>query len=195
MAQSFRPLNVKVVFIGESTVGKTSIIEIVGTGAFDGKTVPTVAGTYVAVTYSFNDSVVRLAVWDTAGQERYKSIAPLYYRDADICCIVYAIDNRPSFDAVDSWHVSVMRELNTPPKLYLLANKLDLADGREVATQQGIAKAEAIHATFYEISAKRDAGTITQLFEQMAKEAAESGQGVTTCRSALQLAVPEESCC
>jgi small GTP-binding protein len=192
---SFQSLNVKVVFIGESTVGKTSIIEIVGTGTFEGKTLPTVAGTYVAVTYSFNDSAVRLTVWDTAGQERYKSIAPLYYRDADICCIVYAIDNRLSFEAVDSWYTGVMRELSVTPKMYLLANKLDLAGEREVMTQEGIAKAESIHATFYEISAKRDGGTITQLFEQMAKDAAESGNGVTTSRSALQPDAQEGACC
>jgi small GTP-binding protein len=187
-------LNLKVVFIGESTVGKTSIIEILGSGAFDGKTVPTVAGSYVAVSYSLPKTVVRMTVWDTAGQERYRSIAPLYYRDADVCCIVYAIDSRFSFEAVEVWHAAVMREINVPPKIWILGNKTDLEDQREVAKNEGAEKAAELKAEFVEVSAKFDAPGIHAIFEKIAEEGAELRETAASCRSVLH-EQPEESCC
>jgi small GTP-binding protein len=185
----------KVVFIGESTVGKTSIIDVAGSGTFDGRTVPTVAGTYVALTYLISEITVRLTIWDTAGQERYRSIAPLYYRDADICCIVYAIDSHHSFEAVNDWHLGVKRELERLPKIYLLGNKTDLEDQREVSKLEGKEKANAIGATFFETSAKFESSGIIAMFQHMAQDVVESASTATSCRSVLQHTEPEDACC
>jgi small GTP-binding protein len=90
----------KAVLVGESTVGKTSILTVANTGQFEADAASTVGACFVANNYTFGDRSVRLNIWDTAGQERYRALAPMYYRDMDIGCVVYAIDNLQSFESV-----------------------------------------------------------------------------------------------
>jgi small GTP-binding protein len=140
----------KAVLVGESTVGKTSILAVANTGHFDRGAAPTIGACFVANNYTFPDRSVRLNVWDTAGQERYRALAPMYYREMDIGCLVYAIDSRPSFDAIETWYAGSLRELPNRPQFYLIGNKRDLAEFRVVTEQMGaeLARMKDQEATF-----------------------------------------------
>jgi small GTP-binding protein len=168
-----KPKTLKAVLVGESTVGKTSILTVANTGQFDRGVAPTVGACFVANNYTFPDRSVRLNIWDTAGQERYRALAPMYYREMDIACLVYAIDSRPSFDAVEGWYEGIVRELPSRPRFYLIANKRDLAEHRAVTEEMGVELAAKIDAEFCEVSAMTDCKGVIALFEQIARKASE----------------------
>jgi small GTP-binding protein len=187
----------KAVLVGESTVGKTSILTVANTGQFEPDAASTVGACFVANNYAFGERAVRLNNWDTAGQERYRALAPMYYRDMDVGCIVYAIDNRQSFDCVELWYDSIVSELPNRPRMYLLANKRDLEARREVLEEAGTELAARLGAEFYEISALADCKGVIALFEQIARGA--SGDPVSAARQGPALAdapraAPGECC-
>lgn len=165
-----RVRSIKAVLIGESTVGKTSIVNVANTGEFNEGLRPTVGACFLVNTYNVQDTTIKLNIWDTAGQERYRALAPMYFRDMNIAVICYAIDNKASFDAVDDWFNTIRDEMPSMPTLYLIANKRDLVDDRQVLTEQGEKKAAQIGAIFYEISAKVDKQGIAEIFQKMAEE-------------------------
>lgn len=115
----------KVVFVGESTVGKTSIINIANTNEFS-DTTPTIGAYFLVNTYMINNCQVKLNLWDTAGQERYRSLTPIYFREMDAGVLIYAIDNIESFNSIPKWYDSILSEQNHKPPLYLVGNKADL---------------------------------------------------------------------
>lgn len=120
----------KVVFVGESTVGKTSIINIANTNEFS-DTTPTIGAYFLVNTYMINNCQVKLNLWDTAGQERYRSLTPIYFREMDAGVLIYAIDNIESFNSIPKWHDSIMSEQNHKPPLYLVGNKADIISGND----------------------------------------------------------------
>jgi small GTP-binding protein len=153
----------KVVLIGATSVGKTCIVKRGTTGIFDSSTMPTLGASYTSKLVNVGESATRLLIWDTAGQERYRGITPMYYRNAVAAIIVYSIADRESFKQVDVWLRSLEESIPTGVLLFLVGNKSDLEGQREVTVDDGQEKANAIHATFSEASAKSGDG-VDELF-------------------------------
>eukprot|EP01017_Pseudomicrothorax_dubius_P022923 TRINITY_DN2467_c0_g7_i2.p1 TRINITY_DN2467_c0_g7~~TRINITY_DN2467_c0_g7_i2.p1 ORF type:complete len:139 (+),score=19.60 TRINITY_DN2467_c0_g7_i2:34-450(+) len=120
----------KVVFLGDQSVGKTSIIHRFMDDSFDGKDHPTVGIDFISKTMYFDDKTVRLQLWDTAGQERFRSLIPSYIRDSAVAVLVYDISNRQSFENVPKWIEFVREERGSDILIALLGNKADLAENR-----------------------------------------------------------------
>ncbi|XP_036068248.1 ras-related protein RABE1d-like [Oryzias melastigma] len=144
----------KVVFLGNSGVGKSSFIQHYCTGRFT--TLSCTAGIdFQMKTLTVNSVITTLQLWDTAGQERYRSITEQYYRKADAILAVYDITDSLSFTAVRGWMDSVKEKMSDGTVLMLMGNKLDLSHHtREVTTAEGRRLAEQYEALFYECSAK-----------------------------------------
>jgi small GTP-binding protein len=141
----------KVVIVGKSSVGKTSIVSFIATGsAFRGPQ-PTVGANFTTKSYQHQNHTVLIQLWDTAGHERFRAMTPLYYRGARIALLVYAVDDADSFSDIDSWERSISETLREQIPLILIANKIDLAHA--VRVDDGKEKAAALHATFVETSA------------------------------------------
>jgi small GTP-binding protein len=148
----------KVVLVGASGVGKSCIAQRGTSGVYDGSTQPTLGASYTAKSIVINKRLVRLLIWDTAGQERYRGITPMYYRNSAAAVIIYSIAERSTFLDADAWIESLRDKLPSDALLYLVGNKSDLEDQREVTPDEGQDKAAAMNATFYEVSAKTGAG-------------------------------------
>ncbi|XP_039989653.1 EF-hand calcium-binding domain-containing protein 4A [Xiphias gladius] len=146
----------KVVFLGNSDVGKSSFIQHYCTGRFHSKMSATVGIDFQMKTLTVGSTTITLQLWDTAGQERFRSITEQYYRKADGILAMYDITHSPSFTAVRGWMDSVKEKMSEGTVLMLLGNKLDLADGlgRKVTTGEGQRLAEQHKVLFYECSAK-----------------------------------------
>ncbi|KAM4733598.1 EF-hand calcium-binding domain-containing protein 4B [Anableps anableps] len=146
----------KVVFLGNSGVGKTSFIQHYCTGHCYSKMSSTVGIDFQMKTLILNSTTITLQLWDTAGQERYRSITEQYYRKADGILAMYDVTHTASFSAVRGWMDSVKDKMCEGTVLMLLGNKLDLADknNREVMRPEGERLAEHYQALFYECSAK-----------------------------------------
>ncbi|KAM3869951.1 EF-hand calcium-binding domain-containing protein 4A-like [Diretmus argenteus] len=163
-----RPQRVfKVVFLGNSGVGKTSFIHHYCTGHFSSTMSATVGIDFQMKTLTLGSTTIVLQLWDTAGQERFRSVTENYYRKADGILTVYDITDFSSFTAVRGWMDSVQEKKCEGTVLMLLGNKLDLADRRKVTTREGQRLAEQHQAVFYECSAK-NGYSMEELITQLA---------------------------
>ncbi|XP_065133538.1 EF-hand calcium-binding domain-containing protein 4A isoform X2 [Paramisgurnus dabryanus] len=145
----------KVVFLGNSGVGKSSFIQHYTRGQFPNNMASTVGMDFQVKTVMLDSTPVALQLWDTAGQERFHSITQQYFRKADGIVAMYDVTQETTFTAVRHWLDQVQEKMAEEACLMLLGNKTDLAthDTRQVTRPQGKKLAE-YQAQFFECSAK-----------------------------------------
>ena len=163
--------SIKIVLIGESGVGKTSIISQFVNQVFQEDVETSSSGTYNSKTLIYdNNKVLKLEIWDTAGQEKYRSLASMFYKEASAAILVYDITRKDSFEQIQQYWASQIKE-NSPSNiiLALCGNKSDLIEEEKVDEEEARNYAKEINAIFYPTSAKNDSG-ITDLFLQIAKK-------------------------
>ncbi|KAF7700974.1 ras-related protein Rab-6A isoform X2 [Silurus meridionalis] len=157
----------KLVFLGEQSVGKTSLITRFMYDSFDNTYQATIGIDFLSKTMYLEDRTVRLQLWDTAGQERFRSLIPSYIRDSTVAVVVYDITNINSFQQTTKWIDDVRTERGSDVIIMLVGNKTDLADKRQVSIEEGERKAKELNVMFIETSAK--AGyNVKQLFRRVA---------------------------
>eukprot|EP01101_Sappina_pedata_P010182 TRINITY_DN634_c0_g1_i1.p1 TRINITY_DN634_c0_g1~~TRINITY_DN634_c0_g1_i1.p1 ORF type:complete len:199 (-),score=53.70 TRINITY_DN634_c0_g1_i1:110-706(-) len=159
----------KLVLLGESAVGKSSLVLRFVKGQFFDFQESTIGAAFLTQTVCLNDTTVKFEIWDTAGQERYHSLAPMYYRGAQAAIVVYDITNQDSFERAKSWVKELQRQGNANIVIALAGNKLDLASSRKVSAEEGQAYADENGALFLETSAKA-ATNVNELFVAIAKK-------------------------
>ena len=155
----------KLVFLGDQSVGKSSIIYKYVYDTFESASNPTIGVDFVVKTLYYGENTYKIHFWDTAGQERFKSLIPSYIKDCQVAVIVYDITNKMSFDNVDEWYNSIKNESLENVKIGLLGNKVD-CDGRKVSAEEGKSKADKYGMSFYECSAKTGEN-LTLFFKQI----------------------------
>jgi len=146
----------RVIIIGDSTVGKSSLLRQFTEGQFIESSDPTVGVDFHVRVLQLNENIrVKLQLWDTAGQERFRSITKTYYRNCAGCLIVYDISNRESFEHARDWLYEAHQSIDDQNVVFLLiGHKVDLDYQREVTTSEGEAFANAHDMIFMETSAK-----------------------------------------
>ena len=116
----------KIIFIGDSGVGKTCITYRITTGKFYEKLSPTIGFELFPFLVKYKDKVIKLEIWDTCGQEVYRSLIKSFYINSSMAVIVYSIDNKSSFDSISEW-VRQCRNFCSPnTRFILIGNKNDL---------------------------------------------------------------------
>ena len=120
----------QLIVIGDSTVGKTSLLFQYNNQSNPLKQVATVGIDYFTKDVLINGKIVRTKIWDTAGQERYQSLGTAFYRGADCCLLVYDLTNKDSFENIMNWKTTFLQKsMVTQPDSFpflVVANKLDL---------------------------------------------------------------------
>ncbi|XP_064318891.1 ras-related protein Rab-41 isoform X7 [Phalacrocorax carbo] len=157
----------KLVFLGEQSVGKTSLITRFMYDSFDNTYQATIGIDFLSKTMYLEDRTIRLQLWDTAGQERFRSLIPSYIRDSAVAVIVFDVTNLNSFQQTSKWIDDVRTERGSDVIIMLVGNKTDLADKRQVSVEEGERKAQELNMMCIETSAK--AGyNVKQLFRRVA---------------------------
>ena len=109
---------------------------------------------FLTKTLYVNDKMVRLQLWDTAGQERFRSLIPSYINDSQVAVVCYDITQKTSFDHVKSWVEEARKIRGDQVSIIIVGNKIDLAEKRQVSTEEGQALADELGTKFTEASAK-----------------------------------------
>ena len=157
----------KLVFIGDSGVGKTCIISRFLKGTFDDNQQTTDGASYASKSIDVNGKSLVLDIWDTAGQERYKSLTKFFYKGAKMAILVYDITRKESFDNIKSFWYNQIKEYGDKGILLGIAgNKSDKYDEEAVPEEEAREYAKSIGAVFQLTSAQNNSG-INELFKSM----------------------------
>lgn len=175
MPPSQRFAQFKLVLLGESAVGKSSVVHRFVKNTFDNMRESTIGAAFLtqSVTLPEIDATVKFEIWDTAGQERYKSLAPMYYRNAHAALCVYDITNSSSFQKAQNWIKELKKQAPEGIVICLVGNKADLEDERQVDANAVTAyveelNGEGIRVFTAECSAKSGEGVL-EIFTNVAK--------------------------
>ncbi len=161
-------IKIKIMLLGESQIGKTSLIQRYVKNNFNLSYITTVGIDFQLKQIKMNNKSIKLQIWDTAGQERFKNITKSYFHSSDGFIVGYDITSRLSFTNVSTW----LKEINdnAPEEIQkiLIGNKCDLNE-REVTTEEGQKLAEENGMKFFETSAKNDIN-VKETFESITKD-------------------------
>lgn len=148
-------LSFKIIIIGDSGVGKSSLTLKATKDKFQEFYTATVGFEFFSFNVLINDTMIKLQIWDTCGQEVYRSLISSFYKNSALAMVVYSIDNEDSFRHIDYWIKELKNESNPDTKILLIGNKSDLEDKRCVNEEdaQKFAKDNEISEVF-EASAK-----------------------------------------
>nr|XP_009857997.1 ras-related protein Rab-10-like isoform X1 [Ciona intestinalis] len=144
----------KLVVIGDSGVGKTSVMRRFTDNEFSFNFVATIGIDFKVRTIKVKEKMIKVQIWDTAGQERFRSITTAYYRGAKGVIIVYDITSLKSFSHVNNWVINFNRWAGDDVQALLVGNKCDLEDQRVVTKMAGEKLAKEHGMEFSETSAK-----------------------------------------
>ncbi|OMJ74002.1 hypothetical protein SteCoe_23901 [Stentor coeruleus] len=159
----------KILLIGDSSVGKTSILLRYIDNTYSGEFQATIGVDFKVSTVKLNSKIIKLQLWDTAGQDRFKNIVASYYRGAQGIFIVYDVTNRISFTNVTKWYQETVNYLPETTIRFLIGNKCDMnSPFRIVSYDEASNLANSLGVEYVETSAKNSIN-IGDIFNQMAK--------------------------
>ena len=153
----------KLLLLGDSSVGKTSILLKYISNKFDESSISTVGVDYMDKIIDYNKFKIKLQIWDTSGEEKFRTITKNFYRNADGLLVVFDLTKKESYVHIKSW-INEAKENNDKLKTLLIGNKLDLKDERIVAIDVAKQFAEKNNLKYIETSAK-DGTNINELFQ------------------------------
>ena len=148
-------LSFKIIVVGDSGVGKSCLTMKATKNIFENTYSPTIGFEFYTFVIKIKEKIIRLQIWDTCGQEVYRSLINGFYRNSTLAILVYAINNLKSFKNLDIWLNDIKVNSNPDIKIFLIGNKKDLEDKREIPLDNAtkFAKDHGLHM-FKEASAK-----------------------------------------
>ncbi|KAH3669419.1 hypothetical protein OGAPHI_001540 [Ogataea philodendri] len=166
----------KVIILGDSGVGKTSLMQQFINGKFSQQYKATIGADFLPKDLVIDDKQVTMQIWDTAGQERFQSLGVAFYRGSDCCVLVYDVTNTKSFENLQSWRDEFLIQANIKDPdnfpFVVIGNKIDVEENKRLVSSK---KAQTVCASlgnlpYFETSAK-EAVNVEQAFDVVARNA------------------------
>ena len=166
---------IKIVLLGDSGVGKTTIVTKYVTGKIPSLPSPTIAAANLRKKVLIENQEIDILIWDTAGQEIYRGLTPLYYRNANIAIIVFDVTKQASFDSVGFWIEELRENVGDKITIVICGNKIDLEEKREIEVDKAEKFAIENSAVYVEASGMTGVG-VDSAFERGIREALKTGE-------------------
>ena len=162
---------IKIVFVGESGVGKTNLIRISNDEPFQKERNCTLSSSFLEKDIIVNNRLYSYNLWDTAGQEVYRSLNKMFLKNSKIVLVIFALNDKKSFQETDFWINSTKEALEEGKYIMaLVGNKSDLEDEKEVTDEEVKKKADELKIDFKLTSAVEDAVGFRQFLEEIIKK-------------------------
>jgi Ras-related protein Rab-1A len=162
----------KICAIGSGSVGKTSLIRRFAEGKFTTNYLPTLGVDITTKKIHVDKNTVKLILVDTAGQEFFGKLRPSYYRGASACLIMFALNEKSSYDSIPTWLAEFRKHIpDASVPIALAGNKKDLEDQRQVSTEEAKTLAKANNMTYHETSAMLGGEEIDEIFRGLTRDA------------------------
>ena len=167
---------IKIILLGESGVGKTNLIQVALGNPFQKETDSTLISSYLESEIIIQNKKYMYALWDTAGQEVYRALNKMFIKDSKIIILVFAINNRKSFEEINFWINCVKDNLEENKYIMaLVANKSDLIEEQEVPDEEIMKKGEELNIKVKITSAAEDSVGFKMFLEELLKDFVKSG--------------------
>ena len=167
---------IKIILLGESGVGKTNLIQVALDQPFQKEKISTLISSYYESEIIIQNKKYVYTLWDTAGQEVYRSLNKTFIKDSKIVILVFAINNRKSFEEIDYWINSVKESLEENKYIMaLVANKSDLFDEQEIPDEEIMKKGKELNIKTKITSAAEDSVGFKMFLEELLKDLVKSG--------------------
>jgi Ras-related protein Rab-1A len=160
---------VKIVIIGDSSIGKSAAIFRFVKNEYDELSIPTIGVDFSIKKMIINDKQYKAHIWDLAGQERFKSIVTSYYRSAHGIVLAFDITNIDSFQNLKKWIDEINKYSIEDACMILIGTKSDLENKRQVSYDEAKHFAESQNIKYYEVSAKNNTN-IEKVFIELIEE-------------------------
>jgi len=170
-----RVLVLKVIILGDSGVGKTSLMNQYVNRKFTNQYKATIGADFLTKEVAVDGQQVTLQIWDTAGQERFQSLGVAFYRGADCCALVYDLTEPKTFESMESWREEFL--VQTSPKdpdnfpFVVIGNKSDLESKRKVQAQKARAWCKSKNDIPYVETSAKDSDYVESAFQEIALRA------------------------
>ena len=193
---SRKPPTLKIVLLGSSGVGKTSLINywINGISSENKSSTPTVGANHQKKITEIDDKEVELFIWDTAGQEQFQALTPLYVRSAACAIICTSIIDADSFNTIDTWIHLIKDSCEKEPPLILCVNKVDLANDETMSNQKIEEMYESKFSNIFFASAVTGEG-VEMLFMQSGRLGLNFSPSIQKIENPQQNQQKKEGCC
>ena len=162
----------KVVLLGATMVGKTTLVTRFTSGEFDPSIKSTIGACYASKLVETPSGTIKLQIWDTAGQEKFRTLVPMYFRGAKVAILVYSVCDADTKNEVAFWANSVKQATTGNTQLIFVGNKIDRQNDRVVQTSQGEELAKELGGLFIEVSAM-DNTNVQDLLDLVGRKALE----------------------
>ena len=160
---------IRILTLGEISVGKTSIILRYVNDTFKKDYKLTIGIDMQTINVEYKNHIAQLLFWDSAGQERFQSMTKNYYKNSDVLLLIYDVMDNKSFSQLETWLKGIIENKAKHALVYLIANKIDYGSRRLISTQQGEMLSEKYSIPYYEVSAL-SGKNIDKLFEDIVSE-------------------------
>ena len=158
----------KIIVVGDSGTGKTSLVERLTNQTFNPDTQPTIGAEFKTYLSLIDGEQIKLNVWDTAGQERYRSVSKSYFRATCGALLVFSIDDAETFHNTERWLDDIQANALPNAAIMLVGNKCDLEDARQVTYSEALSLANRHGIQYIETSAMNDTN-VAEAFQRLTR--------------------------
>ena len=166
MDASYQMNRQKIIFTGDSGVGKTSIINSIMGQKFSEEYEPSIGVDFFSKTIRYKGRLMKLQIWDSAGQEKFRSIIPSYIRGSSLIFLIFDITKKESFDHLNEWITFITNIENG--NIVVVGNKIDLKENRVITKEEAEKYCKEKNYDYFEVSAKEGTNINNLLYTSIA---------------------------